>query len=211
MRFKTATQAFEFFYDEIIKNGSDSDNTKFLQNIGFYIDEPTNNLILTGFRKWKQSYAEFEWKWYLSGDRNVSEIKKIAKIWDTMHNGDNIVNSNYGYHWMRNWQIEFIINELSKKPSSRRAVLTIYDGKEHEIHSKDTPCTLNVVFNIIYGKLNMSVLMRSNDLWYGFCNDQYCFSMLQKLVSDRLGTEIGWYYHFSTNLHLYNNFLNKKL
>lgn len=203
MRFKTAQQAFEFFYDEIIKNGIDLDNTKFLQNIGFYIDEPMNNHILTDFRKWKNSYAEFEWQWYLSGDRNVSEIKKQAKIWDTMHNGDNIVNSNYGYQWMRNGQIEFIINELTKKQSSRRAVLTIYDGKEHEIHSKDTPCTLNIVFNITHGKLNMSVLMRSNDLWYGFCNDQYCFSMLQKLISDKLGTEIGWYYHFVNNLHLY--------
>lgn len=203
MRFKTAQQAFEFFYDEIMKKGIDLDNTKFLQNVGFYIDEPMNNLILTDFRKWKNSYAEFEWQWYLSGNRSVSEIKKQAKIWDTMHNGDDIVNSNYGYQWMRNGQIEFVINELTKKPSSRRAVLTIYDGKEHKIHSKDTPCTLNIVFNITHGKLNMSVLMRSNDLWYGFCNDQYCFSMLQKLVSDKLGTEIGWYYHFVNNLHIY--------
>jgi len=203
MRFKKAQEAFEFFYNEIMEKGIDLDNTKFLQNIGFYIDEPMNNLILTDFRKWKNSYAEFEWQWYLSGDRDVSEIKKQAKIWDTMHNGDNIINSNYGYQWMRNRQIEFIVSELSKNPSSRRAVLTIYDGKEHEIHSKDTPCTLNIVFNITHGKLNMSVLMRSNDIWYGFCNDQYCFSMLQKLVSDKLGTEIGWYYHFVNNLHVY--------
>lgn len=209
MRFKTAQEAFEFFYDEIIKNGVDLLNTKFIQNIGFYIDEPMNNHILTDFRKWKSSYAEFEWQWYLSGDRNVSEIKKQAKIWDTMHNGDNVVNSNYGYQWMRNGQIEFIINELSKNQSSRRAVLTIYDGKEHGIHSKDTPCTLNIVFNITHGKLNMSVLMRSNDLWYGFCNDQYCFSMLQKMVADKLRTEIGWYYHFVNNLHIYDRHFNK--
>lgn len=203
LRFKTAQQAFEFFYDEIVNNGLQSSNTRFLQNIGFYIDDPLNNLILTEFRKWKKSYADLEWNWYLSGDRSVSEIKKQAKIWDTMHSGDDIVNSNYGYQWNRNGQLDFVINELIKNPDSRRAILTIYDGKDHEIHSKDTPCTLNVVFNITYGKLNMSVLMRSNDLWYGFCNDQYCFSMLQKMVSDKLGTEIGWYYHFVNNLHVY--------
>jgi thymidylate synthase len=208
MRFKTAQQAFEFFYNEIIQKGDNSDNTKMLQNIGFYIDEPMNNLILTDFRKWKNSYAEFEWQWYLSGDRSVTEIKKIAKIWDTMHKGDDIVNSNYGYQWNRNGQLDFIVNELTTRPTSRRAVISIYDGKEHSNHSKDTPCTLNIVFNITHGKLNMSVLMRSNDLWYGFCNDQYCFSKLQELVSLRLNLKVGWYYHFANNLHLYNQHLN---
>ena len=56
----------------------------------------------------------------------------------------------------------------------------------------------------------MAVLMRSNDLWYGFCNDQYCFSKLQESVALKLGIEVGEYYHFAHNLHIYNNFLNKK-
>jgi thymidylate synthase len=210
MRFNKAQEAFEFFYKNIMENGSDLDNTKYLQNIGFYIDNPMDNHILTDFRRWKNSYAEYEWAWYLSGNRNVSEIKKLAKIWDTMHNGDNIVNSNYGYQWERNKQIDFVVNELKNNPNSRRAVLTIYDGKEHEIHSKDTPCTLSIVFNITHDKLNMSVLMRSNDLWYGFCNDQYCFSMLQKLISDKLGIKIGWYYHFANNIHIYERNFPKK-
>jgi len=47
--------------------------------------------------------------------------------------------------------------------------------------------------------------MRSNDLWYGFCNDQYCFSMMQQMVADRLNLPVGTYYHFANNLHLYNN------
>lgn len=127
-----------------------------------------------------------------------------------MHNGDNIVNSNYGYQWSRSNQLDFIFDELTKNQNSRRAVLSIYDGKEHEKHFFDTPCTLNIVFNITDSKLNMTVLMRSNDLWYGFCNDQYCFSKLQELVSTSLNLDIGWYYHFVNNLHLYNNFLNKK-
>jgi thymidylate synthase len=121
-----------------------------------------------------------------------------------MHNGDNLVNSNYGYQWSRNNQLEFIIDELTQNPNSRRAVITIYDGKDHGLHSLDTPCTLNIVFNITDDKLNMSVLMRSNDLWFGFCNDQYCFSKLQELIALKLNLEIGWYYHFANNLHLYD-------
>ena len=60
-----------------------------------------------------------------------------------------------------------------------------------------------------YNKLNMCVTMRSNDLWYGFCNDQYCFSRLQLLISKELNIEIGTYYHFAHNLHLYNNIIKK--
>ena len=75
------------------------------------------------------------------------------------------------------------------------------------MHSFDTPCTLNIVFNITNNKLNMSVQMRSNDLWYGFCNDQYCFSKLQELVATTLHKEVGWYHHFVNNLHLYEKHL----
>ena len=150
-----------------------------------------------------------EWDWYMSQNRSVEDIKKIAKIWDKMHNGNNIVNSNYGYQWNRNGQLDYVIEELKRNNNSRRAVISIYDGKEHLDYKFDTPCTLNITFNIFNNKLNMSVLMRSNDLWYGFCNDQYCFSNLQKYVSDKLNLNIGTYFHFSNNLHIYNKHFKK--
>jgi thymidylate synthase len=210
MKYKTAQEAFDSLYDMILDQGEQSKNTRFLQNIGFYIKEPLNNEINLSWRKWKKEYAEIEWQWYLSAVNDVSEIKKHAKIWDKMHNGDNKVNSNYGFQWSRNNQLQFVIDELNRDENSRRAVLSIYDGKEHEKHSFDTPCTLNIVFNITHGKLNMSVLMRSNDLWFGFCNDQYCFSKLHELVASRLKKQVGWYYHFANNMHLYEQHLNKK-
>jgi thymidylate synthase len=40
-----------------------------------------------------------------------------------------------------------------------------------------------VQFTIINNELCMSVYMRSNDIWYGFCNDQYQFSSLQKMIA----------------------------
>jgi thymidylate synthase len=53
--------------------------------------------------------------------------------------------------------------------------------------------------------------MRSNDLVYGFCNDQYCFSKLQELVANRLNAQVGTYYHFAQNFHIYNRhfYMNK--
>jgi thymidylate synthase len=208
-KFKNAQDAFEYYYYNIIKNGYILEDTKCLYNEGFEILNPLDNKINTKFRKWNESYAMIEWDWYMSQNRSVEEIKKIAKTWDKMHNGNNIVNSNYGYQWNRNGQLDYVINELKRNSNSRRAILTIYDGKEHIDYKFDTPCTLNISFNIFNNKLNMSVLMRSNDLWYGFCNDQYCFSNLQKYISDKLNLDIGTYFHFSNNLHIYNKHFKK--
>ena len=69
--YRTADKAFYHLYDVISDNGIDYDETKALFNIGFYIREPWNNKIETTYREWKEDYAEAEWQWYLTGDRNV--------------------------------------------------------------------------------------------------------------------------------------------
>lgn len=208
-QFINAEDAFIYYYKMLNEAGRKKDGTKFMNNIGFYLNKPTDNTIHVPERKWSLDYAETEFNWYLQGNPDVSELKKKAKIWDKMHNGDNIVNSNYGYQWKRNGQFEFVISELKRNHDTRRAVITIYDGKEHLKYLKDTPCTLNIVFNRIDDKLNMSVMMRSNDLWLGFCNDQYCFSKLQEIVANELQCEVGWYYHFANDLHIYEKHWNR--
>jgi len=212
MTFNTSQEAFEFYYSEISNNGINFSNTKALFDQGFKILNPLDNSIETDFRKWNKNYAEAEWQWYLSGDRNLKGLEKtygkVPEIWKRMafDNGD--VNSNYGWQWNRNNQLSKIIKLLKTNKSTRQATISIYDGKEISEYLYDTPCTYAVQFTIINDKLNMSVLMRSNDLWFGFCNDQYCFSRLQEIVSNELNLEIGTYYHFAHNLHIYDNFLN---
>ena len=88
---------------------------------------------------------------------------------------------------------------------TRQACISIYDGKEHYKYENDTPCTYAVQFTNVENRLNMCVTMRSNDLWYGFCNDQYQFSKLLELVCERTGLKMGSYYHFAHNLHIYSN------
>jgi len=122
-----------------------------------------------------------------------------------MANSDRKVNSNYGYQWKRNNQIDYVVAKLRQNPKTRHAAISIYDAKEYEDYKKDTPCTYAVQFTIVDELLNMSVYMRSNDIWYGFCNDQYQFSMLQQMIAKRLNRKVGWYYHHAHNMHLYNN------
>jgi thymidylate synthase len=206
--FNTAQDAFEYLYKKIMKRGKKQNDTKAIYNCGFYITNPQNNLIFTKWRKWNNSYAEYEWKWYMSGNQNADEIAKRAPIWKNMQDEKGNVNSNYGYQWSRGNQLNNVIKELRENPTSRRAVISIYDGKENNLYYKDTPCTLAINFFILNNKLEMSVMMRSNDLVFGFCNDQYCFSELQKLIASELKMAVGGYYHFSTNMHIYERHFN---
>jgi thymidylate synthase len=208
--FQDANEAFVYFYDFIRYTGINFDNTKALFNVGFTIHNPLHHLIHADFRKWNSTYAEREWQWYLSGDPSAEEIAKYAPIWYKHMDDEGCVNSNYGWQWKRNKQLDYILSKLEANPNTRHAAITIYDAKEWPQYYKDTPCTYAVQFTILNDKLNMSVLMRSNDLWFGFCNDQYCFSMLHKKAAEKLKIEIGEYYHFAHNLHLYNDKLNEK-
>ncbi len=207
--YKNANAAFEDLLDYVIQDGIDFDNTKALFNCGFYIQNPLDNHITHKQRDWKLEYAEAEWQWYLSGDRNIKKLGdlygKIPTIWQRMADRFGNVMSNYGWQWQRNYQIDYVVGKLREQPNTRQAAISIYDCKEFERYRKDTPCTYAIQFTRLEDKLNMSVYMRSNDIWYGFCNDQYQFSSLQKMIAERLSIDVGWYYHHAHNMHLYND------
>jgi thymidylate synthase len=208
MKYKNAQQAFEDLFSKVKNEGILFSNCLTLFNIGFTIENPLDNCINTSWRKWNKNYADLEWDWYLSGERSVKEIGKHAKIWLNIADENGNVNSNYGWQWQRNDQLKKVINILKNNKESRQAVLSFYDGKEISSYGKDTVCTLAVNFFILKNKLEMTVMMRSNDLVFGFCNDQYCFSKLQELVAKELEIEVGSYYHFATNLHIYPRHFN---
>ena len=207
--FRNANEAYEYIHDRIIQDGVEFAGTKALFNVGFYITDSQDNKIINKERNWKLDYAEAEWQWYLSGDPSTQKLGeiygKVPEIWKRMEDNSGNVNSNYGWQWRRYGQLDKVIGQLDFNNETRQAAISIYDGKEINKYANDTPCTYAVQFTILHGRLDMCVTMRSNDLWYGFCNDQYCFSKLQKMVSNELNIEPGVYYHFAHNMHLYND------
>ncbi len=208
-KFKNASEAFDFYYGVIPYDGHRFDNTKAMFNQGFTIENPTDRMIHNEARNFNVEYAEAEWQWYLSGDRSTAKLGeiygKIPKIWQDMSDSNGNVNSNYGYQWERAYQLDKVVAQLKDNPKTRQAAISIYDGKEINKYRHDTPCTYAVQFTVLNNKLDMCVVMRSNDLWFGFCNDQYQFSKLQEMVSERTEYKVGTYYHFAHNLHLYDD------
>lgn len=210
MKYKNATEAFEYMFQEISSKGEDYAGTKALFNVSFTIEDPTDKVITTSQRKFKEDYAEYEWQWYLKGNRDAKEIAKRAKIWKNMMiPGTTDVVSNYGWFWNYNNQYNRMIEELKRNSESRRAILIHYGIFELDMYKYDTPCNLVLNFYVKDDLIHLTVFARSIDLWFGFGNDQYCFSKLMERVAMDLKIKVGTMHWFITNTHLYPRHFDK--
>lgn len=204
MLFKNPTDAFEMLYNDIMNEGVDFANTKALFNKSFTIQDPLDKVIKTPERKFNQDYAEYEWCWYMNGNRDAQEISERAKIWKQMMvPGTTEVNSNYGYFWKYNDQLRRVIDDLILHKETRRAIIVHYILHELDRYQYDTPCNDVLNFYIKDDKLHMTVFARSIDLVFGFCNDQYTFAKLMEYVSRKTKYPVGEMHWFITNLHVY--------
>jgi thymidylate synthase len=204
MLYKNATQAFELLFSDINANGESFAGTKAKFNVSFTLQDVSNKTVTTPQRKFNEDYAEYEWNWYLKGDRDASEIAERAKIWKQMMvDGTTEVNSNYGYFWNKNYQLSRVIQELKTNKETRRAIVVHYDINELDRYKHDTPCNDVLNFYIKDDKLHLTVFARSIDLVFGFCNDQYTFAKLMEMVAFQLDIPVGEMHWMVTNLHIY--------
>lgn len=111
-------------------------------------------------------------------------------------------NWSYTYHQRYADQYQFVIDELRRNPSSRRAVMTIWD-KAKDDYSDEPPCFNHCQFFIRNNELHMKVLFRSNDACKATFMNAFALIMLQKRVADELGVKVGTYTHRANSFHCY--------
>lgn len=102
-------------------------------------------------------------------------------------------------------QIQRVIDQLGRKPDTRRAAISILDPSDLELGKAEAPCTIALQFIRRRGRLHLIAMMRSNDAYLGFPHDVFRFTMIQELVARSLGIQVGEYHHFATSLHLYEH------
>lgn len=100
-------------------------------------------------------------------------------------------------------QVPAVLSLLARDPDTRQAVITIWNGKEHQVQSRDVPCTQSFQFFVRNGRLDMRAGMRSSDAWLGIPHDYLMFSRLQLVMAHCLGLEAGHFTHTAGSLHLY--------
>ena len=152
--------------------------------------------------------------WYLNGTNELAFIEYyIPKYRDFAENG--ILFGAYGPRLLEmrgaTNQIENIVSLLKRKPSSRQAVLQLFDADDIIDEHKDVPCTCTIQFLLRRDALEMITIMRSNDAYVGLPHDVFCFTMFQEILARRLDVEPGVYRHIVGSLHLYERNVNDAL
>lgn len=149
--------------------------------------------------------------WYLSGTNQVNQIAHYLPRYFDSAEADGHVHGAYGPRLFGSGdknQIKEVIELLRRKPSTRRAVVQIYDREDARGDYRDVPCTCTMQFLVRYNRLTLITYMRSNDLFWGFPHDVFAFTMIQELVARSLNLELGDYVHMVGSLHLYDRNLS---
>lgn len=188
--------------------------TRNLHNLMVVLDPRRAPLTSFLARNFNLVYAKKEWLWYLGADPKDSSIEKHAKMWQKIKQPDGSYYSNYGQYIFgkrgdRGSQFAYVIETLKRDHGSRRASIVLLD-ESHLFHeNKDTVCTYAINFAVLENRLHMTVMMRSNDVVFGFTNDAFCFWNLYAFTYAILkhhwpDLEHGDYYHFTNSMHVYS-------
>lgn len=108
----------------------------------------------------------------------------------------------YTYHDRIKNQISFVIEELKRDPASRRAVIDVRDNSV-DMFNDHPACLQHIMVMLRQNKLDMKVLMRSNDATEATFMNAFAFICLQQKIAGELGVEVGSYTHTANSFHSY--------
>ena len=156
--------------------------------------------------------------WMLAGQRDVEWLTQFNSRMKTFSDDGKTLNGAYGWRWRHQFgfdQLDSICKLLTKAPSSRRAVLAMWDASAdliafEEGSSKDLPCNTHIYLGIVNGALDLTVMCRSNDaIWGAYGTNSVHFAILQEYLAAQLCVKVGSLYQFSNNFHAYLDVFNK--
>lgn len=156
-------------------------------------------------------YISRELTWYLSQSRHVDDIPgETPKIWREVANDEGYINSNYGaliFGQYNHLQYQHVLEELERKPASRRGVMIYNRPTMHTDATfdgmNDFVCTNAVNYFVRYDQLHAVVQMRSNDAVFGYPNDlAWQRYVLERLAGD-LNVDYGPIIWQAASLHIY--------
>ena len=101
-------------------------------------------------------------------------------------------------------QIEYVINKLKLNPHSRRAVATTWDPRKDTVND-EVPCLNHFVFMEREGELDISVMIRSNDMYGAWPANVYALGELLSYVAEQTDLSSGKITTLSVNAHIYKH------
>ena len=155
----------------------------------------------------------YELIWFLSGDTNISYLKKNGvRIWDEWADANGNLGPVYGAQW-RSWpkkdgstidQITNLIADLKSNPDSRRLIVTAWNpGDVNDMALP--PCHCLFQFYVARGKLSCQLYQRSADVFLGVPFNIASYALLTIMIAQVVDLIPGEFVHTLGDAHIYKN------
>ncbi|QVW27122.1 hypothetical protein [Escherichia phage YX22] len=200
-----------------------TDSTRFLDGVTITVSDIRDRWLSVEGRNSSAIAAIGETFWVLSGRNDIKFLSRVLPRAANFSDDGVTWRAAYGPRLYAHGQLDSVINRLRKNPNTRQAYLTIYDpaldsdaglakfSESGEAKTKDMVCNLALLFAIVEGRLNLTVINRSQDVLWGMSSINFIeFSILQEVIARVLDVDVGQYKLFSNNLHYYNNEVSQK-
>lgn len=175
--------------------------------------DPTHRVLTDPNRDANPFFHAMEFVWMMAGSNDIQWIAQFNKNMLKFSDDDVTQHGAYGYRWRKYFgldQIKKVINLIRKNPDDRRLVINMWNPPADLGYTgADVPCNTQLLFRVVEGELQMTVINRSNDLIWGALGANLChMTMLQELIANAVGMPVGTYYVFTQNLHIYSSVPN---
>ena len=163
----------------------------------------------------------------------TSAIKELLWIYQDASNSLDILENKYGVKYWSDWEVDHsrtighrygyivqkhniigkLLKNLEENPWNRRNVISLWDYEAFEETPGLLPCAYNVMFDVrklddkIY--LDCTLTQRSNDMLVAHHINAMQYVALQMMIACHFGWEIGKFFYFVNNLHIYDNQLEQ--
>ncbi|YP_009966933.1 thymidylate synthase [Salmonella phage Se-J] len=200
-----------------------TDGTRFLDGVTITVSNIRDRWLSVEGRNSSAIAAIGETFWVLAGRNDLKFLSRVLPRAANFSDDGLTWRAAYGPRLYAHGQLQSVINRLRKNINTRQAYLTIYDPSldsdvglakhngSNEAKTKDMVCNLALLFAVVEGRLNLTVINRSQDVLWGMSSINFIeFSILQEVIAQVLDVDVGQYKLFSNNLHYYNNEVSQK-
>lgn len=186
-----ANEAWMSTFLSLLKDGNETGNDKYYRDEVALI-EIANPSVIDADERFPMSQQDLDVinKYIYTGENEGAVVHDWTKLY--YHRSFDEPNS----------QIEFLIKNLNEERPAGEAQISMWD-KNIDQGQKVAPCTQIIWARIKHGKLELHVHTNSSDAYKKLLMNMLEFISLQHYIAQRVGVEVGTYYHFLDSCHLH--------
>ncbi len=184
-----------------------------LEAVSLVVTDPLDRAPLLDERRANIFATIAETVWVLAGRDDIAFMEYfLSRIRDYSDDGNRLGGA-YGprlRYWRGQDQLGAARATLISDRESRRAVVSLFDPAVDGCQARrDIPCNNWLQFLVRNERLDLLVVSRSMDVFWGSVIDVHLWTVVQELMAGWLGVNVGVYEHFVGSLHLYDSYAER--